>query len=240
MNIFRLLNLGLRRFRSEEDYRAMQSFLAEETVKELKARGIDIAQRDVIEIGAGNGGYSQVLNRIAKSFIACDLNKKDIYEKEGIPFAEVDVTTSLPFSSGQFDFIYCSSLIEHLAEPNVLLQECKRILRPDGTLYLSFPPFYSLMMIGGHVFKPFHFLGERLSVWMTNRVKRHHIKNYATCFGNFGLYPLKVNQVKEWLITNDFKITDIYTRLSFINTARLPGTLKDLFTWHVCYLAKKK
>jgi hypothetical protein len=32
---------------------------------------------------------------------------------------------------------------------------------------------------------------------------------------------------------------DQYTKLWSLNMARLPGVLKDLLTWHVCFLARK-
>ena len=58
-------------------------------------------------------------------------------------------------------------------------------------------------------------------------------------YGTSGLYPLRIDQVKALLLDCDFEIIDIYTRMSTINTTRLPGILKDLATWHVCYLARK-
>jgi len=120
-----------------------------------------------------------------------------------------------------------------------MLQECRRVLKLKGEMLVSFPPFYSLFLVGGHQFKPFHFLGEKLAVKLTNITKKTDFKNYTTFFGTFGLHPLKIDQVKEIILNVDFKILDIYTRMSKINTAHLPGFLKDLMTWHVCYLVMK-
>jgi hypothetical protein len=50
---------------------------------------------------------------------------------------------------------------------------------------------------------------------------------------------LKIDEVKELIQESGFEIIDVYARMSAINTARLPGILKDLTTWHVCYLAQK-
>ncbi|MBC7237668.1 MAG: hypothetical protein H5T69_17645, partial [Chloroflexi bacterium] len=69
--------------------------------------------------------------------------------------------------------------------------------------------------------------------------KGTNYKDYATCFGNYGLYVYTVEQVKRLILAHRFELEDIYAHLSPINTARLPGILKDLFTWHVCYLATK-
>ena len=233
------MKLGVRRLRSDQDYRAMQTFIAEETVKELQKRGVKLAESTVLELGAGRGGYSSILNDHSREFLATDLQKAKLYDETDIPFKELDVLKPFPFEDNSFDFIYSSSLIEHVQDPTNMLYECKRILRPGGRILISFPPFYSLLMVGGHHFKPFHFLGERVAIAITNRLRNTNAKNYATCYGDFGLFPLTINQVKHKLSSFGFTHLDTYTRMSPINTATWPGYLKDLFTWHVCYLAQK-
>lgn len=237
--MLRLLKLGLRRFRSPEDYRKMQSYIAEKSIGELKAKGLKFSLASVLELGAGRGGYSVVLNRESRCFLASDVKKDPWVEQLNIPFTFVDVSKRFPFESKTFDVIYCSSLIEHVSNPDNLLQESWRVLKPGGILYLSFPPFFSLALVGGHQFKPFHFLGERLSVRLTNLVRGSNYTNYGAAYGNFGLYPLKIEDVKNRLLAQDFRVLDIFARMIPFNTARLPGPLKDLLTWHVCYLAQR-
>ncbi|MBC7236506.1 MAG: class I SAM-dependent methyltransferase, partial [Chloroflexi bacterium] len=155
--------LGIHRLRSLQDYQRLQIFLAEATVAELKAKGIDLSAASVLELGAGVGGYSLVLNRESRSFLATDMQKDLWLNGDEVPFQQVDVLRPFPFEDDSFDLVYCSSLIEHIPEAGNMLDESWRVLKPGGVLYLSFPPFYSLAMIGGHLFKPFHFLGERLA-----------------------------------------------------------------------------
>ncbi|MHC4519031.1 MAG: class I SAM-dependent methyltransferase [Planctomycetota bacterium] len=217
----------------------MQNYLAETTVAEIQARGVNLDRLSVLEIGAGRGGYSEVLNRVARSFIASDMEKNEYFEKSDVPFAIVDVAKTFPFRSEAFDLIYCSSVIEHVADPETMLSETYRVLRPGGLLHVSFPPFYSLTMVGGHQFKPFHLLGEKVAVSLTTLVRRTDIASYNTAFGTFGLYPLTISGVEKRLKSHNFEVEDVYARMSPVNTARLPGLLADLLTWHVCYLARK-
>ena len=166
--------------------------------------------------------------------------QKDTWVEDlGRPFKPVDVLEPFPFEDNEFDVLYCSSVIEHVSDPANLLKESWRVLKPGGVLFLSFPPFYSLALIGGHQFKPFHFLGERLAVRLTNLIYGSDYQDYASSFGTFGLYPLTIDRVKHLVISNQFKILDTFTRMSPVNTCRLPGILKDLMTWHVCYLSQK-
>lgn len=239
MNIFKLFSLGMRRMRSDEDYRAMQTYIATESIKDLENRGIDLSALNVLELGAGRGGYSSVLNQKSAKFVATDFEKDPWYDKSQIPFERVDVLQTFPFDSNNFDLIYCSSLIEHVSNPQNLLKESHRVLKPGGTLYLSFPPFYSLYLIGGHQFKPFHLLGKKVSIQIHNLLKKENVQSYATCYGTYGLFPYKINDVKKLLEEAGFSIKHTFTRMARINTAQWPSPLKDLLTWHVCYLAQK-
>lgn len=218
----------------------MQRYLAEASAAELERRGVRLAEAWVLELGAGQGGYSRLLAERAKRFLAADISFEIFAEKGQVPFQVMDVQQPFPLRTGSIDLIYSSSLIEHLAEPQNLIREAFRVLRPGGRFYLSFPPFYSLALVGGHIFKPFHFLGEKTAVWLYNKLHGARIADYASSYGPYGgLYPLTIRQVKEMLLAGGFVIEDLYTRMSRLNTARLPGLLADLFTWHACFLARR-
>lgn len=233
-----LLKLARKRRRSVDDYRAMQEYIAERTVAELEDRGIRLGECAVLELAAGRGGYSKVLNGRARTFLANDLNPDPFFAEQGIPFIAFDVMKPFPLSSGSFDLVYCSSLIEHVPKPANLLDECRRVLRPDGRLFLSFPPFYSLAMVGGHTLQPYHFLGEKWALRLHNWQRGTAIESYDRMWGNWGLYPLTISRVRKLISAAGFRITETYTRLSPVNLSRLPGILKDLATWHVCFLAR--
>jgi SAM-dependent methyltransferase len=237
--MYRLIKLGFRRSRSRDNYRQMQKFIAEGTLGELRRRGIDVSAMRVLEFGAGRGGYSLVFNEAAREFLATDLNEDAYFKTRKIPFKKVDLRHPVAIEDAVYDLVVCSSLIEHIAEPAQMLQEAYRILRPGGILYLSFPPFYSLSMVGGHNFKPFHFLGERFSIKRHNARRGTRIQGYADCYGNFGLFPLTIDAVQKMIQAGGFTIVDRYTRLSPFNTAKLPWILKDLMTWHACILGRK-
>ncbi len=238
MKFFDILRLGIRRHRSPEDYRILQNYLAEITIDELNKFGINLNKCDVLEIGAGPGGYSPLLFEEAKSFIASDMFPDPFFDNSPIPFRQFDVCAEFPFENESFDLIYCSSLIEHLAKPDIMLAQCRRVLRPGGALFVTFPPFYSLAMMGGHTFKPFHMLGERLSLFVHNKLHNDNVTSYADCYGGYGLYPLSIADVSHMIVNANFRITDIYPRMQPFNTCHLPGILKDLTTWHACYIAR--
>lgn len=213
MSMLKLARLAMRRLQSTDDYRAMQTYIARSSVVELEGRGVDLGSSRILELGAGNGGYSLILNERAKEFLASDLFESAFFGASGIPFKTVDVLKPFPFSDAEFDLVYSSSLIEHLNDPTNMIREAFRVLRPGGIFFLSYPPFYSLTLVGGHHFKPFHLLGEGLAVkiWNLKRKKRGKppIQDYGTCYGGFGLHPLKIDQVSRMLTENGFLLVEI-------------------------------
>lgn len=52
----------------------------------------------------------------------------------------------LPFNNNFFDSVSCIELVEHLtkSQANKVIKECYRVLKKDGTLYLTTPNYFSL------------------------------------------------------------------------------------------------
>jgi SAM-dependent methyltransferase len=212
----------------------MQELIAQASVEELAERGVDLFSQRVLEIGAGPGGYSGVLRAASDQLVVSDINRHETLSPE-LDFVQLDATRAFPLDDNTFDFVYCSSVIEHLADPTVLLPEVRRVLRPRGRMLLSFPPFYSLFLIGGHQFKPWHLLGRRVALRAFNRSNQYPVSDYAA--GH--LYPLRISTVDRLVATSGLRSVATWTRLLPLNTTRLPGVLADLFTWHACWLLEK-
>ena len=140
----------------------------------------------------------------------------------------------MPFKSNSFDFVFCSSLIEHIKNPDLLLREIKRVLKKNGLCYLSFPPFWS--PVGAHQFKPFHYLGEKIAVRLSRKFYGTRSFRYDDVYGK--LYKVKINQIKKIILKEKLKIKFISTRMSLINFAKMP-ILKDFLTWNAEFLVEK-
>jgi ubiquinone/menaquinone biosynthesis C-methylase UbiE len=59
--------------------------------------------------------------------------------KEKISVVRANITTSLPLESGQFDHVTMLAVLEHLQEPKKVLAEGYRLLRPGGSLIMTWP-----------------------------------------------------------------------------------------------------
>ena len=112
--------------------------------------------------------------------------------EKGIKAFEVDVSTSrLRFKDNFFDDVFCREVIGHLFDPDFVLEEAYRILKPKGVLILTTPNLGAWYNRGALLFgfqppisasllkargKPFKKAFERQSVGGSEAHVRHFTK----------------------------------------------------------------
>jgi len=90
----------------------------------------------VLDAGAGDGRYRQEFAHTR--YIGVDLAVGDVsWDYSGL--GAVCDLAALPFASGSFDAVLCTQVLEHVAEPQLVLREVCRVLKPGGRLFLSAP-----------------------------------------------------------------------------------------------------
>ncbi|HXL01706.1 MAG TPA: methyltransferase domain-containing protein, partial [Candidatus Atribacteria bacterium] len=87
-------------------------------------------------IMATEGGAREVIGiDYAREIIEYDLEK---YQKDNLTFETMNVL-DLAFEDNKFDVVVCFEVFEHIDDPDVLLKELSRVLKPDGMLIVSTP-----------------------------------------------------------------------------------------------------
>jgi SAM-dependent methyltransferase len=226
--------LAKKRLRSPEDYREFQRFQASQILSRYKSIRDAVNDKLILDLGSGETGYAVEMGRYARLVCSVDINVRG-EDRDKVEPIKADALR-LPFSDNAFDFCFCSSLIEHIQNQSGLLEEIHRILKPNSPCYLSFPPFYS--PVGGHQFKPFHYLPERLCLAICKKLRGIGCNSYSTSFGDWGLYPTTIKSVKRLTKEVGFQIYGITTRISPLNFARIPF-FGEILTWHVEFILRR-
>lgn len=110
----------------------------------------------VLDIGTGRGGKSIAFALQGMNMIALDLDQAALElgaQTAAGRHAQINFLagdgTCLPFPDSFFDAVLLDSMIEHVHDPLALLQECKRVLKRGGIVFVVFPPFYG--PLSGHI-----------------------------------------------------------------------------------------
>ncbi len=109
------------------------------------AIALELAEgKDVLDIACGEGYGSNFLAGTAKSAVGIDIDIKVIdhatgkYKKNNLKFLQGSVD-NIPLDTKSIDLIVSFETIEHHDKHEKMLQEFKRVLKPDGIIIISSP-----------------------------------------------------------------------------------------------------
>ena len=85
----------------------------------------------LLDVGAGQSDFTDITSQ----FKLCAV---DFYPYPGVTVV-CDFTKELPLADASADILMLSNVLEHVPEPNTLLEECRRVLKPGGIMLGSVP-----------------------------------------------------------------------------------------------------
>jgi ubiquinone/menaquinone biosynthesis C-methylase UbiE len=122
--------------------------------------GLDVKGKDVLEIGCGNGYGGYLLNQPgSKSYVGLDVMEEQIeIARRKYPqfnFIVQDATDLGQFANGSKDLVILFGVLHHIPEWRKVIDEIRRVLKPDGSLFLEEPrgldiKFFDFFFRWGH------------------------------------------------------------------------------------------
>ena len=163
----------------------------------------------VLDVGCYDGTIAKLISAQGNQVIGIDISKKAVHmaRKNGIQAYVCNLEEDpFPKSLGTFDVIIAGEIIEHIFDPDALLDKLARILKPGGHLIITTPN------IAG--------LGSRLSLllgqlpWMVENDllpgKSGHIRYFT------------YSELEKILIRHSFSIETFTTDSVGLNTVTIP------------------
>lgn len=86
----------------------------------------------VLDVGGGTSKYKSIILASARQYACID----------AVPGASVDVVgdvLNMPFEDMKFDTVICNQVFEHVDDPEGLMREIARVLRPGGHAIITAP-----------------------------------------------------------------------------------------------------
>ncbi|BBH67406.1 coagulation factor 5/8 type [Actinoplanes sp. OR16] len=227
-------------FRVEQtDPDRFYSELAVDSVRQLRSYA-DLDDAVVLDVGGGPGYFSSEFRKAGATYIGLDPAVGD-FAAAG---AEVSGMirgsgTALPVRTGSVDVAYSSNVLEHVPDPEALLDELVRVTKPGGTVYVSYTPWLSPH--GGHETGPWHLLGGE-------RARRRYVRKFGKEPKNRymeSLFPISAARTMRWAKqarrAGEVTVVDVLPRYhpSWAQwVARVP-VLRELATWNFTVVLRR-
>jgi SAM-dependent methyltransferase len=114
---------------------------------QYRALARDLARRDpgrVLDWGSGYGQVTALLLEEGVDVVAFDyregLERATVVPLDRYPQIQAHVSpdpVALPFETDTFDTVLSCGVLEHVARPEASVEEIRRVLRPNGTFYVT-------------------------------------------------------------------------------------------------------
>lgn len=133
----------------------------------------------MLEVGSGLSPMTEASDRIVYSelsFTALRMLKR----VQGRGLFVVADAIHLPFKAGSFSQVICSEVLEHLPEDRQALCEIASVMKPEGSLILTFPHRHA------------YFAGDDRFV---NHFRRYELDEMTTNLAEAGLITAKIQKV---------------------------------------------
>ncbi len=109
------------------------------------AQHIDIAGKRIIDVGCGGGILSEAMAAASADVTGIDLGKEliDVAELHSLEsgvklnYQTISAEQFADQHSAQFDVVTCMEMLEHVPDPNSIIQACSKLVKPGGKLFFS-------------------------------------------------------------------------------------------------------
>ncbi len=170
-------------------------FSIKTTTMNILSNFVDMNGKSGLEVGCGCGYNAALLSSSCDKLVATDLPFYDsnthslgitvarqLLSKLGVSNVQLVSCSgeSLPFPDGTFDFVYSSSVLEHIDDKKRALKEMMRVVKPGGSVIFIIPTYIQSLCAFVHLYL---YIGKRMLKVICTKLLRKKES------GNKGLLP---------------------------------------------------
>ena len=101
--------------------------------------GIPLGSK-ILDVGCGNGLFAYAFTLLGMDVYGIDISESALENLDETRFIKYNLQEkNYPIDSEMFDYVFSKSVVEHLNEPDVLIDESYRVLKPKGAFFCLTP-----------------------------------------------------------------------------------------------------
>jgi len=128
----------------------------------------------VLDVGCGRQPFRKDLEALGYTYISVDVQQNPEESVDIICEIDKPLPDSI-FSLGTFDFIFCTEVMEHVADWNMAFSNFTQLLAPKGRLFITCPHFYILHEEPYDFWRPtpyaLRYFGDRFGLKVLHEIK---------------------------------------------------------------------
>lgn len=122
-----------------------------------------------LDLGSGMGDFTAALAEAGADPVGAEVAEAAIRRARsrhpGLDFRLVPTDGRIPFDDNEFDLVWASEVIEHIADTARWLSEVRRLMKPAGRLLLTTPSHGRLRVVLGGIEQFSEPLGDHLHLY---------------------------------------------------------------------------
>ena len=105
-----------------------------------------LKNQQVLDVGCGGGILADSMARKGANVLGIDLSTKALrvaqlhaleVQTDGVQYREVSVEALAAEQPGSFDVVTCMEMLEHVPDPDSVVQACGQLVKPGGWVFFS-------------------------------------------------------------------------------------------------------
>lgn len=170
---------------------------------------IENTNGNILDLGCHGGMLTNIISAFAKNgkVYALDISENSIAYAQSrhphIKFKVHDLDKGIPFEKESFDIVTCLDILEHVVNPQSLVKEIGRVLKPAGSVVVEIPNETPLFKFIWLIWTQ---MGGR--VWKNAHINCFAIKDLENLFEKNGFVKIKEEKIHSqmlWIIKYKLK-----------------------------------